>query len=388
MPVAALVVVALSGCWSSDADPAPAPTPPTAGLEAIGYVAWDKTDDERAGVVRREVGAEPGVNVYCSEADGVVVFMDMAGEVLRRVALGGAGCKVAVPASDGTLWVLVDHTAYQVDGSGAVVTVHDGNYHHDVAADDTGGLHLLTYEEAAVDARFHAERPMVDNHIVVLGPDGERRRVSLADVVAQVPELLERARRHLTDPTLGTTRGRKMPGSLAADPFHANSIDVLEDPGETGWPAGAWLITARHLDAAFVVDPATERIVWHWGLGVLQWPHHPTLLPSGRLLVFDNGVGRRKSRVLEVDVASRKPVWRYPKPKGEPLYTRTRGSAQRLAGGNTLITESDSGRAVEVTPDGEVVWEFLNPLRRDGERATIFRVTRWTTEAYEAFWRD
>ena len=39
------------------------------------------------------------------------------------------------------------------------------------------------------------------------------------------------------------------------------------------------------------------------------------------------------------------------------------GAATRLENGNTLITESDGGRAVEVTPSGETIWEFYNPHR-------------------------
>jgi hypothetical protein len=36
-----------------------------------------------------------------------------------------------------------------------------------------------------------------------------------------------------------------------------------------------------------------------------------------------------------------------------------------LPNGNTLITESDGGRLVEVTPKGEIAWEFLNPVRAE-----------------------
>ena len=61
-------------------------------------------------------------------------------------------------------------------------------------------------------------------------------------------------------------------------------------------------------------------------------------------------------------------------------YSATCGTAQRLANGNTLITESDSGRAFEVTREGEIVWEFWNPERVtvEGQEyiATLFEVVR------------
>jgi hypothetical protein len=50
-----------------------------------------------------------------------------------------------------------------------------------------------------------------------------------------------------------------------------------------------------------------------------------------------------------------------------------------LANGNTLITESDNGRAFEVTDDGQVVWEFHNQHRAgdaDEYVATLFELVR------------
>lgn len=40
-----------------------------------------------------------------------------------------------------------------------------------------------------------------------------------------------------------------------------------------------------------------------------------------------------------------------------------RSSQTRLANGNTLIVESMAGPMIEVTPTGEIVWDFVNPVR-------------------------
>ena len=34
-----------------------------------------------------------------------------------------------------------------------------------------------------------------------------------------------------------------------------------------------------------------------------------------------------------------------------------------LPNGNTLVVETDGGRALELTGDGEIVWEFRSPYR-------------------------
>jgi hypothetical protein len=108
--------------------------------------------------------------------------------------------------------------------------------------------------------------------------------------------------------------------------------------------------------------------------------------PSVR--IFDNGFTRRRSRVLEVDLATRQVTFELGTVGGQPLWTKRRGGAQRLANGNLLITEGDRGRIVESTPEGALVWEYLNPQRNDEankaaqrrKRAAIYRARRLEAE--------
>jgi hypothetical protein len=125
-----------------------------------------------------------------------------------------------------------------------------------------------------------------------------------------------------------------------------------------------------------VLERDTYRILWAWGEGQLEWPHHPTLLSNGRILIFDNGIERQRSRVLEMDPLTGEIVWEYAPPPPEVFYSYTRGSAQRLSNGNTLICESDKGRAFEVSPGGEIVWIWLNPDTIGGTRKTVYRMIR------------
>jgi outer membrane protein assembly factor BamB len=125
-------------------------------------------------------------------------------------------------------------------------------------------------------------------------------------------------------------------------------------------------MSLRNQDTVLIADWKTRRVLWTWGQGQISGPHDATLLRSGNVLVFDNGLGRGWSRVVEVDPRTDELVWEYRAPEGETFFTATRGAAQRLANGNTLITDSERGRVFEVTPSGNVVWDFRNP-NRDGE---------------------
>ena len=118
--------------------------------------------------------------------------------------------------------------------------------------------------------------------------------------------------------------------------------------------------------------------MWAWGHGRISGPHDATLLPSGNILVFDNGLGRDWSRVVEVDPLTREIVWEYRPSDPKSFNTETRGANQRLRNGNTLITESDNGRAFEVDRDGRIVWEFLNSNITDKrEPSVIVRMRRF-----------
>ncbi len=139
------------------------------------------------------------------------------------------------------------------------------------------------------------------------------------------------------------------------------------------------------MNLILIIAPDSGRILWSWGPGILDWPHMPTMLQNGHILVYDNGAHRTYSRVLELDPVSREIVWEYRADPPEAFYSQTRGSSQRLANGNTLICESERGRVFEVTPEGEVVWEFYNPDLRKGKRRLIYRMERIPPEEVESW---
>ena len=119
-----------------------------------------------------------------------------------------------------------------------------------------------------------------------------------------------------------------------------------------------------------------------WALsGAWRAQHSPRILENGRMLLFDNFASMQAgaSRVLELDPFTQVIAWRYGEREGESLFTESNGQVERLGNGDTLIVESDAGRAIEVTPGGQTVWEYVNPFRV-GERqeleATLKQLTR------------
>ena len=207
---------------------------------------------------------------------------------------------------------------------------------------------------------------------MLLSSEGEPLgELSLLDLFRNAPDVLP----------LQRVEPARFEGSLEIDLFHANAIEWLDRPAggaaDAVDRAGTILLTMRNQDAIAVIDWAQKRALWAWGRGELRGPHDATRLSDGRLLVFDNGLGRGWSRVVEVDPGSGRIVWEYRAPQPESFHTPSRGAAQRLANGNTLVTESDGGRAFEVTRDGDIVWEFVDPhLTPKREPEVIVRMRR------------
>lgn len=155
---------------------------------------------------------------------------------------------------------------------------------------------------------------------------------------------------------------------------HANAIEYVELPG--GKPA--ILISFRFQNTLALIDRSTGDWIWKWGRDDLGHQHDPTMLDSGNILVFDNGLhylvnkkhmqrqtlarGTPRSRLLEVNPTTNDICWEY---MGNPRYSFLSAflsGAQRLPNGNTLACEGITGRFLEVSQDGEVVWEYIVPF--------------------------
>jgi hypothetical protein len=122
---------------------------------------------------------------------------------------------------------------------------------------------------------------------------------------------------------------------------HVNSAQRL--------PNGNTIISLRNLDLVVEVNPKGD-VVWTYGALVLKHQHCPWVLDNNHLLVADNGNGR----VIEVDRATQQIVWEY----ADGLRFPVQGCAYRLPSANTLITDSENRRVLEVTPDKQVAWEL------------------------------
>jgi hypothetical protein len=171
------------------------------------------------------------------------------------------------------------------------------------------------------------------------------------------------------------------------DYFHPNALSILPDTPlgrrDNRFSEGNLLVCFRNINQVAVLEKTTTKVLWAWGEGELEWPHHPTMTPAGNILIFDNGVERESSRVIELNPVTLEIEWVYGSGPEEHFYSYSKGSAQRLPNGNTLICDSDNGRAFEVTAGGEIVWEWFNPAMEDNRRVQVYRMERLSPDKIE-----
>jgi hypothetical protein len=164
---------------------------------------------------------------------------------------------------------------------------------------------------------------------------------------------------------------------------HNNNCEVIpaneSAAQDARFAAGNILLSYRSLDIIAIVERGTGDIVWAWGPGELDGQHKPTMLPNGRILVFDNGTARGWSRVIELDPLSGRIVWQYRADPPAEFCSPYISGADLLPNGNVLICEGGPARIFEVTREGRIVWEFRSPFGEPGTFG-IYRAVRYTEE--------
>ena len=247
-----------------------------------------------------------------------------------------------------------------------------------------------------------SNRELEDDYIYEVSWDGTIVWEWLASDHVEEMGLDEAARNTIhRNPNWNSARG-------GADWAHINSMSVLGpnrfyDQGDKRFHPDNIIVDARQLNIIWIIDKRTGRIVWKVGpdyaatpelrkLGQIIGQHHAHMIPkglpgAGNIMVFDNGgaagygspnpgsvtgVGnaiRPNSRVLEFDPITLEIVWQYSSQTSgldmTSFFSHYISSAQRLPNGNTLIDEGADGRVFEVTPEREIVWEYVSPFFSD-----------------------
>lgn len=330
--------------------------------------------------------AGTGLNLVVSAAVQEAVLMSMDGKVLHKWAMGYHDVWRGTPTGDEYAWLdnihwrrvqLLDdgallvvfesssHTPYgfgmvKFDKDSNVIWKLSDNLHHDLAVDGAGNIYAIGQRINEQGYRGYArlKPPFIDDSIVLISPDGKKlKEIFVAGAFLNSDYA----------PMLDVT-----PSNLLGDPIHVNTVQYIDEETAAHFAfakAGDLLISMREMGTIAVLDPVAEKIVWARN-GPWRQQHEPVMMKNGNILVFDNqGImeSKGRSRVIEFNPVTGAIDWSFTGTADEPLLSMVFGTQQRLDNGNTLVTDSSAGRAVEVTPGGMVAWEYRTPHRKTVE---------------------
>jgi hypothetical protein len=306
--------------------------------------------------------ATPGYTLFSPLHGKETHLIGLRGEVLHSWRHPTKPGNYAYLTDAGTLlWTgLLPEGPQRMGGRGGLLREYDwdGNVlwehrhvgqHHDARRLPNGNVVFIAWEPMPAEA----ERRVPGGIPGTLHPDG----CMYGDCLYEITPKGEVVWEWHAHEAMALERYPIVPSQTRYEFAHANAVAPL--------PNGDLMLSFRRINTILVVERASGKVIWEhrddsWGM-----QHDCERLPNGNITLFANGtntVTNPFSRVIELDPRTGKTVWEY---RGRPTFSFFSphiSGAQRLASGNTLICEGQWGRLFEVTPDGEIVWEYVSPF--------------------------
>ena len=364
-------------------------------LSAIGYLAAsEQAGDSQGATQHQPQRTAPGLNLITSGHGPVALLMAMDGAVLhewraefdqvfpnhpRRERAKEAHrnfWRDALLFPNGDIVVIWElFGLFKLDRDSRLLWAVPEPVHHDLQLTESGEIAHLQAKIKMIPGI--AKKRAIEDFIIVRDGSGEElRRLAMSDALRNVNWL--RLRRSFW--ARNKERGYGLDERSVYDPFHTNSLWLLStaEAARLGdsFRAGDALVSMSMLDTVAILD--MEKGVARWSQqGPFGMQHAPRLTPDGDIILFNNFLTAERSSVVTLDPRTRRVTREYTGPKSEPLYSRRSGRIQVLPNGNTLVVETDGGRALELTDGGEVVWEFRSPYRAsEGKIAHLYSLKR------------
>jgi len=247
---------------------------------------------------------------------------------------------------------------------GSVQWAREIGAHHSVMQRDDGNYVVTTMRlNTSGDRDFpNFTPPFMEDEISIVAPDGtELDRFSLMSALAH------------SDYRGFLSANYDLPTDIGTrDPFHTNKASPLPQELAAAFPmfeAGDLLVSIRHLNAVFVIDPETRAVKRAYA-GPFVRQHAPVWGHDGRIYVFSNQSAAKNfsaSEILALDPVSGAVVWRWQGDGREPFFSEYRGDLAWVAPGKLLVTETNRGRVFVLdVATGSILWDYRN-IYRDGD---------------------
>ena len=394
--VIAMLAFSIYLCGCGESDMATDPEKAVNTLRSLPYAAGSAIGDKvTSGMVYHDPKrSSPGYSLYSSFNLSMAELIDAQGTVINRwsyspnrtwwncellangdlLVVGADEPSESEPPFPSGRWP--DKTRYvmRLNWQGEVLWKQRIPAHHDIGLTPDGKLIVLTLQRR-LEPQIHPKIPLRDDLIILLEQDGSIvDSMSIFDAIGRNPQGFLPFKR---------IEPNDIGGPLWVDLLHANSVEWIHHAHlaekDRIYDLDNVIVCIRHQDRVAIFNWKQRKLVWSWGRDLMSGPHDAHVLENGHVLVFDNGLNRQRSRGIEIDPMTGRIVWEYGGDSAN-FFTVAGGAIERLPNGNTLMTLSDKGRVVEVTHDGQIVWEYLCPHEvGPRQRSRIVRMKRYPT---------
>lgn len=323
--------------------------------------------------------ATPGFTIFAPSFDEKVHLIDLDGNVVHDWSIlpGGTNYNELLP--NGNLWICETLTdgpplgpgkggvLHEYDWDGNLVWEHvDIDQHHDGRRLPNGGAVYIAWYEMDDDVAKQVQGGLPGSEHHVTGK-------IYGDVIREVDADGNVVFEWKTE-SLDFSKYPICPLCKREEYGHANTVSPL--------PNGDYLVSFRVLNLLIIIDRQTGQIKWEHHDIMLGHQHDCQMLENGNILVYANGYHtpvHTFSTALEFNPDTKEEVWKYrAKDNFITFFSPHISGVQRLENGNTLICEGGFGCLFEVTPDQEVVWEYISPY---GGVHPVFGKTNWVFRA-------
>lgn len=160
---------------------------------------------------------------------------------------------------------------------------------------------------------------------------------------------------------------------VSGDTTHLNDVDIFPEHMESQvFSPGDIMISLRNINTVIVVDPVNFKVKFQ-ATGNFLRQHDADFAPGDKILVYDNRnlslpgepyatQGWLQSRIVELDARTGKSRVAFQGEGKSRFYSVIMGRQQLLENGNLMIVSPVEGRAMEVSPNGDLLWQIFNVL--------------------------